>query len=199
MSKPLISICLPTSDMDNKDFFLERCLKSIKEQKFTDYELVITNKGKMAENTNSAIKKAKGKIIKILFMDDYFYSNDALENIANNFKEGWLATGCIHDNHMDVLNPHVPTWNSEIYKGFNTIGSPSVVCFENNEPLLFDEKLSWMLDCDLYWRLFMRYGLPTLLDSIDIAIGIGTHQTTYTMMLEEKLREQKLVTKRYTL
>lgn len=183
--------------MDNKDFFLKRCIKSIEAQTYTDYEIVITDKGKMAANTNSAIKKAKGEIIKILFLDDYLYSDTALQNIVDNWKGGWMATGCIHDTNLDLVNPHVPAWNHDIYKGMNTIGSPSVISFENDKPLLFDERLSWMIDCDLYWRLCGRYGLPIMLNSIDIGIGIGTHQTTYTMMEEDKLKEQKLVTKRY--
>ena len=68
----MISICIPYyPQMKNADFFMKRCLDSIEKQTYKDYEIVITDQGKMAENTNTAIKQAKGEIIKILFMDDY--------------------------------------------------------------------------------------------------------------------------------
>ena len=99
----MISVCIPIHNMKNKDFFLKRALDSIKKQTYKDYEIVITEDGKMAENTNSAIKKAKGDIIKILYMDDYLISEDALQHIADNLKDGWLATGCVHDDGTNIL------------------------------------------------------------------------------------------------
>ena len=59
---PKISICIPTHNMKNKQFFLDRALESIRSQTFQDYEIVITEDGRMAENTNSAIKKATGEL-----------------------------------------------------------------------------------------------------------------------------------------
>jgi hypothetical protein len=179
--------------MKNKDFFLKRALDSIEKQTFKDYEVVITEDGMMAENTNSAIKQAKGEIIKILYMDDYFAHPDALANMMNGFEGGWLATGCAHDNGQELYNVHYPEWNSpeEMMKGANTIGSPSVVMFENDDPLLFDENLSWLLDCELYTRLFARYGKPTILNDIGIIMGIHDGQMTNILTDEEKLSEHK--------
>lgn len=196
MNSPTISVCIPTHNMENGDFFLKRCLDSVRAQTYKNFEVVVTTKGKMAENTNSAIKQAKGDIVKILFMDDYLNPN-ALHNIAENFKGGWLASGCEHDDGENVYNPHIPEWNEFIHLGNNTIGSPSVIAFENKDPLLFDEELSWMLDCDLYTRLHERYGEPTILDSVDVVMGIGKHQTTNKMSEDEKLKEVKYVKAKY--
>ena len=67
--QPKISIAIPVYNMENKDFFLKRCLDSIKSQTFHDYEIVITEKeGGMAINTNEAIRNCKGKFIKILYI-----------------------------------------------------------------------------------------------------------------------------------
>lgn len=192
-----ISIVVPTHKMSNGEFFLNRLIHSLDVQTFRDFELVITTEGKMAANTNSGIKKAKGEIVKILFMDDYFYSKDALKHISDSFEGGWLATGCTHDDGYTVENPHEPSYNEDIRYGNNTIGSPSVVAFENKDPLLFDEKLSWLLDCDLYARLYARYGLPTLLPDIDIGIGIGRHQTTHLMSDREKNEEYQYLQEKY--
>lgn len=196
-NRPKISICIPIHNMENRDFFLNRCLESIKKQTFTDYEIVVTEEGKMAENTNAAIKKAKGEIIKILFMDDYLHNEYALQRIIDVFTGGWLATGCMHDNGYTQANPHMPFFNARIYAGVNTIGSPSVIAFENDNPLLFDESLSWMLDCDLYSRLHTRYGEPTYLLEINTVIGIGNHQTTHKLTDDQKNNEVEYVTEKH--
>ena len=46
--------------MPNGAFFLWRLVQSLMSQTFKGYELVITKEGKMAENTNSGIRKARG-------------------------------------------------------------------------------------------------------------------------------------------
>jgi len=194
-----ISICIPVHDMANRAFFLKRAINSLNHQTFKPYEVIITEKGKMAENTNAAIKKATGEVIKILYMDDYLYEPEALQRIADNFQGGWMATGCLHDDGQRIYSPHLPAWTDvdELRMGVNTIGSPSVVAFENEDPLLFDENLSWLLDCDLYARLYERYGKPRLLNNLDVAIGIGSHQMTHILTMEEKSREAGYLTQKY--
>lgn len=184
--------------MDNADYFLDRLQISLDKQTYRNFEVVVTKDGKMAENTNSAIKQAKGEIIKILYMDDYFWSNDALQHLAENFTGGWYASGCVHtDDGTHFFGPHKPEWNPEVPTGKNTIGSPSVIAFANDDPLLFDENLSWLLDCELYGRLYKRYGEPYIEPALDIAIGVGFHQTTYKMSEGEKLQEHQYLTQKY--
>ncbi len=190
MSAPRISVCVPTHDMLNGEYFLQRLKDSLDEQTFKDFELIITTKGKMAENTNSAIRQAKGEIIKILFMDD-FLRPDALQNLSDNFTGGWYASGCEHTmDDTEFFNPHVPTYELPRSLDTNTIGSPSVVAFENKDPELFDENLSWMLDVELYGRLYKRYGAPTLVPTMDVVIGIHAGQMTHILTAEEKHAEE---------
>lgn len=197
-SRPRISLCVPTHEMENGEYFLDRLQKSLDRQTFRDFEVVVSKEGRMAENTNKAIKQAKGEIIKVLFMDDYLWSNDALQHLSDNFKGGWYASGCVHtDDGEHFFSPHKPEWNPEVPTGKNTIGSPSVIAFENKEPLLFDENLSWLLDCELYGRLYARYGEPTIEPLPDIAIGIGLHQTTHTMTDDEKRAEHYYLQNKY--
>lgn len=201
--RPLISVITPVHDMENGVFFLERLKRSLEAQTFKDFELVITREGRMAENTNAAIKKARGRVIKILYMDDYLYSPYALQHIAHWYKTkvnddqnhytGWMASGCIHDDGETVGNEHMPRWNEGIKSGMNTIGSPSVIAFENDDPLLFDENLSWMLDVELYSRLEKRYGLPHFVNYADVAIGLHKGQMTHKLTDEEKLKEAHYV------
>ena len=159
------------------DPLLKRAIDSIVSQSYKEYEIIMTKEGRASENTNAGIKKAQGDIIKILHMDDFFAHEHALQNIADNFNGGWLVTGCTHTHGEDRFNNHLAEWNDDI-RHVNTIGAPSVLAFENKDPLLFNENMVWMFDCEYYERLFKRYGLPTILDSIDIVIGIHPHQAT---------------------
>lgn len=189
---PRLSVCVPIHDMHNGDYFLARLKQSLEQQTFQDFEVVITKEGRMAENTNAAIKKATGDIIKILYMDDFLWNKDALQHVVDAFDKGigWYASGCVHTTDgQEFTTPHRPSYNPNIRFGNNTIGSPSVVAFENDDPILFDENLSWLLDCDLYGKLHARYGKPMLNDSLDIAIGIGSHQMTNILTDEDKKRE----------
>jgi len=156
---------------------------------FKDYEIILTKKGGMAENTNEGIKRARGEIVKILYLDDYLTHERALQEIVNNFSYGWLVTGCNHDlGDGEKFNPHFPKFSP--MDADNFIGSPSVLAFENKDPLLFDEKMTWLLDFDLYKRLYERYGPPTILNSLNVTIGLGGHQMTNILSDEEKLQER---------
>ena len=193
----MISIILPYHDTEKSAFFLKRAIDSVMKQTYQDYEIVLTKAGKMAENTNAGIRKSKGEIIKILFMDDYLYHENVLQEIVDAFDESdkqWLATGCIHDNG-ELFNPHFPVWSDDIAKGVNTIGSPSVVAFKGKE--YFDENLSWTLDCDLYVQMKKKYGEPILLNSIGTVIGIGDHQTTNVLTDQQKGEEVNYLIKKY--
>lgn len=198
MVNPKISIVLPIHNMLNGEYFLWRAIQSILSQRYRNYEIVITQDGKMAENTNSGIKRATGDIIKILYMDDYFAHPEALQRIAEAFTGGWLVTGCTHTRDGEItFNDHTPTYSDNMSQGNNTIGSPSVLAFENIDPLFFDEKLSWLLDGDLYERLYERYGLPTFLNDINVIMGIGEHQMTYQLTSQEKDEEFIYVTAKH--
>lgn len=197
----MISVIVPIHDMANGPFFLWRCINSILSQTYKNYEIIITKEGLMAKNTNAGIKKAKGDIIKILYMDDYLAHPDSLQRIFENWEGGWLVTGCEHDDGKTRGNPHLPTWNTDIYKGNNTIGSPSVLAFEkelwSGETMYFDENLSWTLDCDLYQRLYKRYGPPTILNDINVVIGLGEHQTTHQLSDQQKQQEVIYTTQKH--
>ena len=194
MSKinPKVSIAIPIHPMENWQFFLTRCLESIYSQTFIDYEIVITNAGKMAENTNRAIGASNGELIKILYMDDYFARPNALREIVDNFGESdnWLVAGCLHQEQGGVpKNPHYPSYNENISQGNNTIGSPSILTIRNKGHLLFDENLSWLLDCELYSRYYKKYGEPKILNDLNVILGIGTHQMTNILSNEDKQKE----------
>ena len=196
-TSPKISFCIPIHNMENGAFFLWRAVQSIMSQTFKDYEIIITQEGSMPVNTNAGIKKARGELIKILYMDDYLAHPNALQEIVDHFKGQWLVSGCLHDEDGVLKSPHYPSWNDSIHLGQNTIGSPSVLTIRNDGHLLFDETLSFLLDCDLYKRYYKQYGPPTILKDLNVAIGLHAGQTSNLMPQEEKEKEYKYIMTKY--
>ncbi len=216
-----LTVALPTHGMEDRQYFFKRCLNSLWSQTFQDFEIVVTDnsddniiedickhystgiryfrnprKG-MAQNTNEAIKQSKGELIKILYMDDFLNYNGALQGIVDHFKGYWLVTDCIHYDETKYFNHHKPHYNEQVYMGNNTIGSPSVLTIKNDEPMLFDENLTWLLDCDLYKRYYERYGNPTILNDKNVVIGVGQHQATNILLDEVKLKEYSYMQQKY--
>jgi glycosyltransferase involved in cell wall biosynthesis len=175
--------------MANKDFFLQRCIDSIEKQTFKDYEVIINEEGKFAENVNSAIRKAKGEFIKFLCMDDWLADENSLQRFADFKLSNWVITGCSN-------NPN-PYWTNDIYLGNNHLGSPSCLMIKNDKPLFFDENLKWLVDCDYYKRLYDSYGSPFILPGIDVNIGIHPGQMTHLISDETKLKEILLMKTKY--
>lgn len=199
-----LSVIIPIHNMKNGEFFLWRSIQALTKQTFQDFELIITRQGKMAPNTNAGIKRATGELIKILYLDDYLAHPNSLKEIVDNFKpeDHWLATGCLHqketyDYYEDPHSPHYPVYTQDIHTGNNCIGSPSVVTIRNEGHLLFDEEMSWLLDCDLYKRYHEKYGEPTILNDLNVVIGIGDHQTTHKLTTHQKLLEHNYLAEKY--
>lgn len=197
MDNPRISIIIPTANVEGKKY-LQRCLDSIEIQNYKNYQVIVTEEGKVGYNINQGIKRARGDIIKILCHDDYLNGSLSLEEIAYSWKGGWLVSGCVHDQgDGQLVSDHFPGWNPHIHRGFNTIGGLSILAFENNNPLLFNEELEWTVDIDFYKRAFERYGLPTFLMTPNVTIGYGSHQSTNFIPQEQKNKEINLMVQTY--
>lgn len=203
---PKISIVIPCYEMYGLAvFMLKRCIISIKSQTFTDYEIIISDNSKNDDiyfyckgediryiynpiignsaNRNSAMRVAKGELIKMLDQDDYFADENSLQDIIDNFKseDNWMMTGCSN-------NPH------PYYSKVNTLGSPTVMTIRNGLNIWFNENLQWTLDLDFYRRMYEKYGKPKILDKINIIIGLGKHQATNHLSNEIKQQEDSRFT-----
>lgn len=214
-----ITIAIPTHNMLSKTFFLRRSLDAIAEQTFRDFEVVITDnsdddiletvleeytdldicylknpiKG-MAQNSNETIKCSKGDLIKVLYLDDYLAHKNALKTIVEAFDpiDNWLVTGCTHNSHMDLRHgPHYAQFSPNDMDNF--IGSPSVLTIRKGLNVFFDENLTWLLDLDLYKRLYKQYGNPKIVDDLNVVIGLGKHQMTNILSDDLKLKEKQYI------
>ncbi len=183
MLRPKVSVVIPIHNMEGGADFLWRSINALTEQTFQDFELIITKDGKMAENTNSGIERARGEIVKILYLDDCLSDKFALSTIVSIFDEGAEWVMCGTDD-----NPY-PKWTDDIETGNNKLGSPSALAFRNDRPLLFDEKMSWLLDCDYYKRMWRIHGEPVIINQSLVTIGKGPHQMSNILTDEEKQAE----------
>lgn len=186
----------------SKNDLIEKLCNEYKNKLDIHYYKNNNNIGNFSPNLNNTIKKSGGKLIKILLQDDFLYNEKSLENIVKNFdleKDTWLITPCIHSkNRVNYFKTFYPKYNKNIYLGKNTIGSPSVLTIKNETPLLFDENLIWLNDCDYYKRYYDLFGQPKIIDTVNVVIGIGDHQVTNTLatkLLREK--EYKYIVKKY--
>lgn len=187
--RPKLSIVIPIHNMEGGAEFLWRSINALTEQSFQDFEIIITKEGRMAENTNAGIKKARGELIKILYLDDCLAHEDALKDIVDNFKGRWLVTAA-HNNTN-------PRYTEDIWMGNNKLGTPSALTILNDNPLLFDESMTWLLDCDYYKRMYDLYGEPVILKEVGVNLGIGRHQMSYILTDEEKEKEDNYMRNKY--
>ena len=229
----LISIAIPTYEMNGLGArYLQYSLDLLALQTFKDFDVVISdnscddliervyekNKTRLdikyfknneslptsSANLNNAILKSTGKIIKILFQDDFLYNETSLEKIAFSFdlkKDNWHVSACQHTkNGVDFFRPFYPKYNHQIHLGNNTISSPSVLSIKNDSPMMFDERLIWLMDCDYYKRLYEKYGEPKIFNEICVVNRVGDHQVSNTIANNDvRASEKKYIKQKYAL
>jgi glycosyltransferase involved in cell wall biosynthesis len=224
-----ISVAIPTWESHGRgEEFLDDLLRTIEIQSFKDFEVVISDhsvndnlseviekfkdkfeivyfknendKGNGPFNTNTAISKCSGEIIKIMFQDDFFYDDEALKKIHNCFNADvkWLLCGSNHTND-DGYNFYwdlYPKWNDDILKGINTVGSPSSLAIKREvfQKVKFDENLVMMMDCDFYYHIKEIYGNPIYLNDILVSNRVHSKQISQQLYhndnYEEKIQKE---------
>lgn len=145
-----------------------------------------------SSNANNAIRYCNGDIIKVMFGDDFFVDESALTKIVNAFSNNpdkeWLVNGCLHGESIHFLrNQMVPYYHDKIHHGINSISSPSVLAMRHKE--YFDEKMIHLLDTELYKRLYVKYGLPIIVEDPLIANRLHKNQisnNSWSLLEEEK-------------
>lgn len=153
-----------------------------------------SSRGNSSANINNAILNSQGEIIKILFQDDFFFRSKSLQEIVNVFSSNpihWLVTACCHSlDGRSFERDYYPKYTEDIMEGNNLISSPSVLSFlRSSNQILFDENLVWLMDCDIYKRLYMEYGDPFYLNSINVVNRTWEGQFNNHIPWEKKMRE----------
>ena len=136
--------------------------------------------GNGPHNTNNAIKNSDGEIIKIMFQDDFFVNDDSLDKIVQSFIDnncGWVVNGSTQTHDGVVCSGDmIPRWDENMLSGVNTISSPSVLSFKKDSDCFFDENLVMLMDCEMYYQLYIRYGFPKIITDSLITNRMHQHQ-----------------------
>ena len=208
------SIAVPTHDRGkNGPIWMRELLESIKDQTYQDLEIVVSDQSKNdnilevckeysedfdfkyiryegsvpCENINIALDECEGEIIKIMFSDDIFVKDTALEIIDTAYKENkckWTFSGFCGTRDGKTFYEHkVPQWTDYMLEGRNLLSSPSVVSFLNILKQHFDENLKLLLDTEFYHRMRWENGMPYIIEEVLVANRdhdnrISSHQTS---------------------
>ena len=208
----LFSICVPTYEMSGYGHeMLKELFENLKLQTVQDFEIVVSDqsqddktlrvceeysdtftikyirnfygKGKSAHNLNTCLDACVGKIVKIIFEDDYFVDNDALKKISKKFEQTnykWIMTAFTHTQDTKTyFNPIIPRMNDNLLEGVNTMGNPSCLAFLRSHKQYFDEDILYIVDCELYYRLHLLYGDPGIIE--DILVALRYHESSATL------------------
>jgi dTDP-4-dehydrorhamnose reductase len=129
-------------------------------------------RGFISPNLNNAMKNCTGKWIKVLFQDDFLFDENSLAiqyEVLKSDKHKWLITTFEHSNDgVTFYRRYSPKYTNDIWRGNNTLGNPSNLTIKNEDLIFFDEELNWLMDCDYYYRLFLKYGSPTIIEPITV-------------------------------
>jgi glycosyltransferase involved in cell wall biosynthesis len=180
----------------SKDDIIFNYILDIKHQKLFHgtYVGYSGNYGNGVANLNNALKVAEGEIIKIMFQDDLMFDRSCLSKFNKAFeneKTKWVVCGCNHTKDgLNFERSMVPCWNDKLLEGINTISSPSVLAFRNEDIKLFDENLTMLMDVEYYYRLGERYGLPTVIEDCLVTNRCHDNQISsrYAGNLEEEIK-----------
>ena len=131
-----------------------------------------SNKKNAANNVNNAVKHATGEIIKLLYMDDFFVDQSALQKIADAFDNNphgkWFISGFTHSNEdrTEFFDTRLPWYENKYVNGDNTTGNPSNYAVRNNCALEMDDDLLWIVDGEYFYRSYYYHGDPIKLDDV---------------------------------
>jgi hypothetical protein len=133
--------------------------------------------------------------------DDYLHTPTALENTLKVFNENdvnWVITGCVYGGKDGlVMGDMFPKYTENILTGNNRIGSPSVLTIKNEETILFNKDLIWLMDCDFYKRLYIRYNMPIFTKKINVVNRLWGNRLSDTIPEEIKNKELSIMKDKY--
>ena len=146
-----------------------------------EYRRCETKLGNISHATNQALAMATGEIKKIMFSDDFILTDNLTEELDKAFTPDvqWCVSGFAHtvDDGKTHYNPKLPVYNDRLLEGVNTLSSPSILALRGDLDIQFDENLTMLMDCDMYYRLYKYHGEPAVLQDYHISNREHAYQT----------------------
>lgn len=158
------------------------------------------NIGSISSNLNNCIRKASGDIIDFMLQDDYYSDVNSLKHRIDTLGDSeWAVTSTIHYAvEKDQFYWHlIPEYREDIYLGFNSIGSPSLLTIKREGCPLFDDSLFMLTDCDYYKQLYDKYGKPKTSSDITVVSCMWEGQSQKSVSDETMGKEIQIVKNKY--
>ena len=176
------------------------CIRNIVAQFSGSFNVTyIKNKRRLGPtaNCNAAIKAAQGKYIKLMHQDDWFSYSDSLQKMSDmlefNMECDLAFSGTCQVKKDDkkartIQRKHLYKIQKDYRYLFvgNFIGAPSATIFRKKA--FFDEKLTWLVDMELYMRILEKNNNLVNSDNPLISIGISDNQLTNSCTENWKLQ-----------
>ena len=223
------SICAPVYKMKDNlcEKFLVEFLSHLQYQTFKDFEVVVSDqseddnlkkicdsfsyvmdikhvrntsgKKNAANNVNHAVRNATGKLVKLLYVDDFFVDLNALAKIKagfdNNPNNKWLIAGFTHcdQTRTSFFNTRMPRYDQTFVNGDNSTGNPSNYTVRRECAIEMDENLLWIVDGEYFYRSYYHYGLPIMIP--EVLVCFREHNNS--AFLDPKFQELDKVERQY--
>lgn len=219
MIGPKVSICIPVYEMSGQgNSMLLNLLTSIENQTYKQYETIVSDhsiddelekvcsnfkvtylknekdRGSSSSNLNNALEHASGELIKPMMQDDLFAEDFSLSNMVDAVQNSnWVVAGCA--NYSSDINKltriFMPSKGrlEDLLNGLNYLGDPSTIIYRNKEQR-FDPKLLWLMDCDLYYRLFKEYGDPVIIPGVLLKIRAWSGSVTSSLVTDGLIQKE---------
>jgi len=213
----MISIAIPAYEMKGLGAkYLEEMFETILRQTYKEVEIVVSDHSKNNEilelcdkysklfpivyvrnfydrgngpaNTNVALQHCSGDLIKIMFSDDLFTDDTALEKIRDRFNQtecAWVVTGFSHTSDgKNFYRPMVPRWSEHLLEGQNFMGGPSIATVRRECLEYFDPECKMLMDTEFYHRMRYFHGMPEIVDDICVCSREGDYRVSSNLELD---------------
>ena len=202
----------PNKEIIVSDHTVDRSLKSICDKFPVVYSHCVKRRGSSSANINNAIDQAHGEFIKPMFQDDLFMNEGSLSYMYNDLVRHygtWAMGGYkkYESNPSQLIEsvwpPKPINWDSIAWK--NGLGPPSGLLYKKCN-LRFDEDLIWVMDCEFYYRLYKRFGLPHIIDNFVVLVRVWSGSVSNALVkpqlprlfnVEQSLVQTKMAQKGY--
>lgn len=151
--------------------------------------------GNISQNVNFGIDRAQYTYIKVLFQDSLLVETNYLETISNIIRDTsppYILSNVLHTTDtIQFIEEMEPKSNEFLIFGQNTVSEPSVLTIRKSiaQEILFDERVTLLMDCDFYYQLFNRYPSLQMATGIHVAIGVWSGQTQRDLTTQNTIKE----------
>lgn len=172
-------------------------------------------------NWNKAISIANGEYIKIMHHDDWFSDENSLAKFVDTFEKNSNSNFVFCSSKIFNVKDNTYSFNlpdndflyrlkhdSLVLFNCNKIGAPSATMFRKSNNLLFDAKMSYLVDVDFYIRSLQKnscfvfineplitntsnYASQVTASSINKKVQIGEYCYLYNKLFDGKFPEKK--------